>query len=56
MRENQSDFGQRFRLDAMEFTPRQEMKRKQDRSAAAIRRPGRDEDLRDVELAVVAIR
>jgi hypothetical protein len=34
MRENQSDFGQRFRLDAMEFTPRQEMKRKQDRSAA----------------------
>jgi hypothetical protein len=27
-RKNQSDFGQRFRLSAMEFTPQQEMKRK----------------------------
>jgi hypothetical protein len=34
MRENQSDFGQRFRLDAMEFTPQQEIARKQGRSAA----------------------
>jgi hypothetical protein len=31
--ENQSDFGQRFRLSAMEFTPQQEIKRKQLESA-----------------------
>jgi hypothetical protein len=32
-RENQSHFGQRFRLSAMEFTPQQEIKRKQIGSA-----------------------
>jgi hypothetical protein len=31
--ENQSDFGQRFHLSAMAFTPQQEMKRKQIGSA-----------------------
>jgi hypothetical protein len=32
-RENQSNFGQRFRLSAVEFTPQQEIKRKQIGSA-----------------------
>jgi hypothetical protein len=34
VRKNQSNFGQRFCLFATEFTPQQEIKRKQDRSAA----------------------
>jgi hypothetical protein len=42
-RENQSGFGQRFRMDAVEFTPHQEIARKQNGSAADIARSKRDE-------------
>jgi hypothetical protein len=54
-RKNQSNFGQRFRLSAMEFTPQQEMKCKQRASALVHSGRGVTGTCGNVELAVVAI-